>query len=131
MLAQPPYTLPPIAFRFRALVALAGRLPMGGDRELASALFVAARLAGACVGPAALPVVARRTRAHGARHWLAALTLPAATRVALLQLTEATAGADAEAVAVALERVAAIATPLLDAPSRAELRLVSAALRGA
>jgi hypothetical protein len=41
----PPYALEPLSFRFAALAALAGRAPIGGQREVALATYVVARLA--------------------------------------------------------------------------------------
>ncbi len=129
MLSQPPYALAPVVFRFRALAALAGRLPLGGEREVAMTLLMGARLADGCTAREGFPVEQRRARAAGARHWIGALSLPAATRSAALQVAEASAGESMEGVAAALDRLIAIAAPLLDPPSRAELRQLLSALR--
>src|SRR5881396_4039624 len=43
--AHPPYALAPLSFRFAALATLAARAPIGGQREVALATYVAARLA--------------------------------------------------------------------------------------
>ena len=40
-----PYALEPLRFPFPALAALAGRLPLGGGREVALAALMTARLA--------------------------------------------------------------------------------------
>src|SRR5690349_12491010 len=45
----PPYALSSPAFRFRALAVLAGRAPLGGQREVALATYLAARLADDCL----------------------------------------------------------------------------------
>lgn len=116
-------------FRFRALAALAGRLPLGGEREMAMTLLIGARLADGCTSREGFPVEQRRARASGARHWVAALSLPAAARSAALQVADASAGESMEGVAAALDRLVAIAAPLLDPPSRAELKQLLSVLR--
>lgn len=131
MLSQPPYALAAVSFRFRALAALAGRLPLGGEREVAMALFVGARLADACHGTMPLSSAARSERAGGARHWLGAMTLPANARSAVLQLVDASASNDRGTIATAFERVVTIAAPLLDPPSRAEVKQLLSALEAA
>lgn len=131
MLSQPPYSLTPVVFRFRALAALAGRLPLGGERELAMTLLMGARLADGCTAREVFPADQRKARSAGARHWVGALSLPAAARSAALQVADASAGESKEGVAAALERLVAIAAPLLDPPSRAELKQLLSALRSA
>jgi hypothetical protein len=118
-------------FRFRALAILAGRLPLGGERELVMTLMMGTRLADGCSAREALTAELRKARATGARHWIGALTIPATARSAAIQLVESSSGESREAVIAALERLTAIAAPLLDAPSRAEVRQVVSALRAA
>ena len=55
LVPQPPYALDAPAFPFPALAALAGRAPLGGQRETVLACFVAARLVRDSVGPEAIP----------------------------------------------------------------------------
>jgi hypothetical protein len=129
VLSNPPYALAPVVFRFRALTALAGRLPLGGEREVVMALLVGARLADGCTTRDALPGELRAARGQGARHWLGTLTLPAATRSAAQQVADASGGKSREGVATALDRLVTIAAPALDAPSRAELKQLLARLR--
>lgn len=93
------------------------------------AAFVATRLAAGAIGEAALPDPLRKSRAAGAKHWLGALTLPAPARAACTQLIDATVKPQPEALASALERVAAVTSAILDPPSRAELRQLAAVLR--
>ena len=88
---------------------------------MALATLMAARLAEGTLGPCPLSAVARRTRAVGARVWLSTLTLPAATRVPLARLVEATEGSDHTSVADALASFAEIARGTLDSASRAEI----------
>ena len=119
--AAPPFSLDAPAFRFRALAQLAGRAPLGGEREMALAALMAARLAEGTLASCPLSAAARRTRGLGARVWLSTLTLPAATRIPLARLVEATEGTHRTAVAEALTSFAEIARPMLDPASRAAI----------
>ena len=119
--AAPPFSLTAPAFRFRALALLAGRAPLGGEREMALAVLMAARLADGVLPPTPLSAAARRGRGVGARVWFSTLTLPAATRVPLARGVEATEGESRAQVADALAALIEIARPLLDSPSRAEI----------
>jgi hypothetical protein len=129
VLAQPPYALATTLFRFRALASLAGRLPLGGERELAMAAFVAFRLAADATGESALSEPLREARAAAARHWLAALALPASARSAFAYLIDATVKPQRDTLVTAMERATAMIAAVLDPPSRAELRQVSASVR--
>jgi len=126
--AAPPFSLDAPAFRFRALALLAGRAALGGEREMALATLMAARLAEGVLPPCPLSATARRGRGVGARLWFSTLTLPAATRVPLARLVEATEGAERTAVAMALAAFAEIAKPMLDGPSRLEIAELIAAV---
>jgi len=116
-------------FRFRALATLAGRLPLGGERELVMALLLGARLADGCTMRDALTPEVRKARGQGARHWLGTTTLPSAARLAAQQVADASSGESNEGVANALERLVTLATAVLDPPSRAELRQLMTQLR--
>lgn len=129
MLSQPPYALAPAVFRFRALAMLAGRLPLGGERELAMTLLLGARLADGCTARAPLPAELRKARGAGARQWVGTLAIPAAARAAAQQVADCSAGESKEGVALAMERLTAIVAALLDPPSRAELKQLASALR--
>lgn len=128
VIALPPYALTPPTFRFRPLVALAERLPLGGEREVVLATFVAARLAwdwsarGMAAGLAA--------RAAGTRQWVQSLALPAATRGAFQQLADAIGRDDRAAVATAWERVLAVAGRAVDGAARGDFRLLATRLAG-
>jgi hypothetical protein len=128
--AAPPFSLDAPAFRFRAIAQLAGRAPLGGEREMALAALMAVRLAEGTLPPCPLSAVARRTRGVGARVWLSTLTLPAAARIPLARLVEATEGAHRAVVAEALTSFAEIARPMLDPASRAEIAELVAGLSG-
>ncbi len=117
-------------FRFPALAALAGRGQIGGDREVALAAFATARLVSGVLPPNALAAPARLARATAARHWLSALTLPAAMRAPFARLADATGNGDLPAVQTALRAVIDAAQRGLDAPSRAELERLLADLEG-
>jgi len=121
---SPPYALATPVFRFRALAALAGRSPLGGEREVALAALLAARLVVGVLPPQPLPQGVRITRANGARAWFAALALPAALRQSLARLVDATTSVDRDGVDGALRAVIEVGSPQLDALAIAELREV-------
>src|SRR5687768_947861 len=100
--ALPPYSLAPNRFPCRALAARAGRAALGGEREVALACWVGARLALALLPPAAVPATLREARAAAARGWLANLALPAATRVPLSRLVDASGGDSPAGAAAAI-----------------------------
>lgn len=118
-----PFSLEPLQFPCPALAALAGRLPLGGGREVALAALVVTRLALGLVGPDALSAEVRTARAAGAKVWLASVALPAATRVPFARCLDATAGTPAQ-LAGALRSLVAVAGPHLDGPSVRELERV-------
>jgi hypothetical protein len=103
------------------LAALAGRGQIGGDREVALAAFMTARLVNGLLPPNALSAPARAGRALAARQWLSALALPQTLRTPFVKLADATGATSAE-VRTALRVVIDTAGPMLDAPSRAELQ---------
>lgn len=90
-----PYALTPLHFPFPALAALAGRLPLGGGREVALAALQVARMTLDAQGTADAPPLGaaeREVRAAAARVWLASLALPAPVRTAFIRCAEASAG---------------------------------------
>ena len=127
-MASPPYALATPQFRFRALAALAGRSPLGGEREVALAALLAARLVVGAMPPQPLPQGVRITRANGARAWFAALALPAALRQSLARLVDATTSVDRDGLEGALRTVIEVGTPQLDPLAIAELQDVLRAL---
>ena len=121
---QPPWALAATAFPFPALAALAGRLPLGGGREVALAVLVVARLGVVLLPPTVLDADERQARASGARVWLASLALPAPVRVPLARAIDASAD-DAAAMSSALRALSAAAGQWLDGSATLELdRLV-------
>ena len=120
IVSQPPYALEPTPFRFPALASLAGRAPIGGEREVALATYLAARLAHDAHAHRGLTPEIRSERAASAKTWLSTLSLPASMRAALASLIEAS-GADGNGVATAVRAVITATTNRLDRASRAEL----------
>lgn len=121
---QPPFALAPITFPFPALAGLAGRLPLGGGREVALAVLTAARLGVVMLPPEALPGDERQARAAAARVWLASLALPAPLRVPLARAIDASATGPMP-MSGALRAVSAAAGSYLDGGASLELdRLV-------
>lgn len=130
MLTDPlPYALEPLRFPFPALAALAGRLPLGGGREVALAALLTARLAQGVATGEALHPGDRAARASAAKVWLASLALPATTRVPFARCVEATTGTPLQ-VAGALRSLVAAAGAHLDGPSVQELERLARQLAG-
>lgn len=126
--ADPPYALSAPAFRFPALAALAGRAPLGGEREAVLACLVAARLAQALCPPRALPAALRQARAGSARVWFSSVAVPAAMRIPMVRLIEATGRDDRPALAEALRQVMDVTAGTLDAAASSELQALERAL---
>jgi hypothetical protein len=126
MIIKPPrYSVGPSEFPFRALAALAGRLAIGGPREIAMAALVTARLVAGALSPNRLPLKSREARAENARHWLMGLALPANARNLFLRLVEATGTDDIDDMGRTLAQMLELVDPHLDNQSRLELgRLV-------
>ena len=120
----PPFALATPRFRFRALAALVGRSPLGGEREIALASLLAARLVVGTLPPTPLPQAVRITRANGARAWFAALALPPSFRQSLARLLDATTSVDRDGLEAALRTLIDVSAPHLDGPAVGELREV-------
>ncbi len=121
MISSPPYALATPSFPYRALAGLAGRAQIGGDREIALAALLAARLADGMLPPHPLSRETRAVRAAAARAWFASLTVQAAVRLPFLRLVDATAGTDPTAAARQLAAVHELLAAQLDAAASAEL----------
>ena len=119
---HPPYALATSRLSLRALLALAGRMPLGGDRETVLSALMAARLARGVLGPCPLSAPIRASRAAGARTWFAALTVPAPMRVAFAGVVDASMGEDRSALSAALLALGEAAGSSLDSGARGELR---------
>jgi len=120
IVSQPPYALEPTPFRFPALASLAGRAPIGGEREVALATYVAARLAQDTHSHRGIAQEIRAERAASAKTWLSTLALPSSTRAALIALIEAS-GSGGNGVAQAIRGVIAATSNRLDRASKTEL----------
>jgi hypothetical protein len=120
LLAAPPYALAPTSFRFPALASLAGRAPIGGQREVVLAAYVVARLAHDTLAERGLSTETRTDRAAHAKTWLATLALPAPARAALQRSIDASA-ADPRVAADAINGVIKAVDAFLDSASRLEL----------
>jgi hypothetical protein len=120
LLAAPPYALAPTSFRFPALASLAGRAPLGGQREVVLAAYVVARLAHDTLAERGISAETRADRAAHARTWLATLALPAPARGALQRSIEASTGHSRRAAEATSDVIKAI-DAYLDPPSRLEL----------
>jgi hypothetical protein len=127
---NPPYSLATTTFRFAALAALAGRAPLGGQREVALATYMAARLAQDVLPERGVPQTSRAERAVGAKSWLATLALPNSVRPALAKLVDATA-TDQRATATAFRAATAATATFLDPRARSELDQLLSALEAA
>ena len=127
IVSQPPYALSLTAFRFPALAALAGRAPLGGQREVALATYLAARLAHEALPEGSLTQPLRAERAASAKSWLSTMALPAPVRPALVRLVDASAG-ERRMVAEALRGVLSATAGMLDARVRSELDQLVGAL---
>ena len=102
-------------------MAAAARAPLGGARESLLGSVMAVRLACGMRPPFPLAAPARTQRAEAARAWLAALTVPAKTRTALLRAFAATAGNDPSQAADTLAQVTEVTAPHLDRGARSDL----------
>jgi hypothetical protein len=123
----PPYALAPNFFRFPALASLAGRAALGGRREVALAVYLAARLAHDSLPDRGIGPIVRAARTANARAWLANLALPAPVRPALGRLIEASAEHPA-AAGQALRIVMGVTAEFLDQNARLELDRLAATL---
>lgn len=122
-----PYGLESLGFSYPALALLAGRLPLGGGREVALAALMTARLAEAVHGVQMLTATDRSARAAAAKVWLASLALPATARVPFARCIDATTGSPAQ-VAAALRNLLAATSTHLDGAGVAELERLAKSL---
>lgn len=118
-------------FRFPALAALAGRRPLGGDREIALAVLVCAHLVAGTLPEHALPVIARAQRSAGARAWLGAIALPAASRASVARVIDACGRDDLGVVQQTLRALLDGIGRSLDSASRRELERLNGLLAAA
>jgi hypothetical protein len=123
-----PYALEPNSFPFPALVALAGRAPLGGQRETALACFVVGRLLAASTVAAASDSEGGRERFLGVKHWLGSAALAGPLKLALTRATECVSEGDKAGVKSALDSVMTITANQLDPAARLELARLAQAI---
>jgi hypothetical protein len=126
-----PYSLEPTAFPFPALASLAGRAPLGGQREIVLACLLVARVvvdAADMNGAGLLTMDQRRARAKEVGDWLAATSIPPVIKGALTGLAEGTASADRGYVTSALDSVMMVTANHLDPAARLELEQLAQAI---
>lgn len=99
----PPYALEPVVVTLPALSDCVQAAALGGDREMALATLMIARLMVAAVPPLILPEYDRASRAERSRSWLSALTMPQPARMALLRAIDASVAGGLEAAACVRE----------------------------
>jgi len=116
-----PYALEPPAFPFPAFAAMAGRAPLGGQRELVLACFVVLRIVRDALSANGLSDEQQAVRVQGVRHWLGSAALPAQVRTSLQRLADATLAGDRQAMVAALESVTTVTASQLDSGARLEL----------
>lgn len=122
MIGQPPpFALAAPFFRFKALASHAGRAALGGDREVALACFVAARLAVSLLPPYLLAPADATARIATTRQWLASLALSSQARVAMVGVIDAVASSNRRGTVSALSSLIEACVRQLDQASVAEL----------
>lgn len=125
--ALPPFAVAPTQFRFPGLAALAGRAAIGGQREVALATYLAARLAHDLLPDRELEREVRQERAGAAKNWLASMMLPPQVKPAVIRVIETT-GQSRAAAAPALREMLAVSASQLDVAARLELEQLADAL---
>ncbi|HYN80055.1 MAG TPA: hypothetical protein VES88_01020 [Gemmatimonadaceae bacterium] len=121
---MPPFALAPSSFRFRALASHAGHASLGGDREIALACFVAARLGAGLLPPFSFVPADAGRRAAGARQWLASMSMPPVLKAAAGAAIDASAEGLDVVAAQALANLLLIASVHLDEGSFTEMRVL-------
>ena len=124
-----PYSLEPNAFPLPALAALAGRAPLGGQREAALACLVVGRLIASCTSNLSGSETGRE-RLQGVRHWLGSTALPTPLKQALVKAAECACEGDKAGTKSALDSVMTVTANQLDPAARLELsRLTQAVVK--
>jgi hypothetical protein len=125
VIGQPPrFALATPVFRFRSLATLAGRAPLGGDRETLLVCLQIGRLCAGILKPYELSDDTLNARIEGTKQWLASMAIPNAIRSAAFGIFGALAGHERTRAAQAFEDLVKAAAAQLDETSRAELNQV-------
>lgn len=125
----PPYAPEPYKFILPALASLAGRAADGPDKEIALAVWTAARLAAATTSPFTIAPTVRSIRAERATSWLNSISLPQPAKMAILRVFDATKMYPAM-TADALQELVTTVEGHIDVPAKQELLGLIAHLRG-
>lgn len=123
-----PYSLEPNSFPLPALAALAGRAPLGGQRETALACFVVGRLIASASTPLATGSEQGRERLQGVKHWLGSAALSPNLRQTLAKAAECASEGDWAGAKSALDSVMTVTANQLDPAARLELARLSQAI---
>lgn len=123
-----PYSLEPNAFPFPALAALAGRAPLGGQRETALACFLVGRLVASTTAVEASASELGKERLQGVKHWLGSAALATPVRQALTRAAECATEGDRAGTRTALDSVMTVTANQLDPAARLELARLSQAV---
>src|SRR5687767_9792480 len=116
-----PYSLEPNVFPLPALAALAGRAPLGGQRETALACFVVGRLIAGAWASNASASEQGRERLQGVKHWLGSATLATPLKQALTRAAECASESDRMGAKTAIDSVMTVTANQLDPAARLEL----------
>src|SRR5258707_12813826 len=125
---QPRFALATPHFRFRALAALAGRGALGGDREVALACLVVARLACGMLAPFDIQAADAKSRSAATKQWLSVLSLPSSIRIPLAHVADSVSTGNPTSTSVALERMLVAVSRNIDEASAGEIRAIVAEL---
>lgn len=123
-----PYSLDPNSFPLPALAALAGRAPLGGQREMALACFVVGRLIASAIAEGTSASEQGRERLQGLKHWLGSAALPVPLKQALAKAAECASQGDRTGAKSALDSVMTVTANQLDPAARLELARLSQAI---
>jgi hypothetical protein len=117
----PRYALATPLFRFRALTALSGRAPLGGDRETLVACLQLGRLCAGILPPYEISRELTVERTENTKQWLSSLAVPSGIRSTAFGIFGALSGLDRARCAIAFTDLVKAASAQLDEAARAEL----------
>jgi hypothetical protein len=126
----PRFALTTPVFRFRSLAALAGRAPLGGDRETVIACLQLARVCAGLLPPYQLSRELTDERTEHTRQWLASVAVPSGIRSTAFGVFGGLTGHDRARLALAFEDLVKAAAGQLDEASRVELNTLVQQLAG-
>lgn len=124
-----PYSLDAVAFPVPALADAVAAARLDGDRELALATLMVARLMLGALPPAPLSIEERSHRAEHGRQWLSGLSMPQPARMALLRAMDASAAPEGGDGTAALRELAHMLTGHIPESAQRELVTLAGRLR--